>query len=337
MSKIFKQKSVIIWLKRGVISLLILIIVLPIAGALYQFAATTIDRHNFPPSGQLVEMGGHKLHLHCVGIGSPTIIMESGLGSTSLDWGLVQPALAKETRVCTYDRAGLGWSDTNPANAARTSQQIARELHQLLETAEIPAPYILVGLSAGGMHVQTYATQYAEEVEGLVLVDPTPAQFMAGLPEEKRQPLLPNLEQFKQIQIFEVLGLMRLIPLPGSDVLASLPLELQQNIRAFAVQSGVAKALYAEAAGIEQSILQTASLAPLPPDMPVTVIWHGIPVEPVALEPQVELSLRQLVEQSENGRFLIAENSGHYIPFDRPDIVIAETARMIQMAQLATR
>ncbi|MBE0670734.1 MAG: alpha/beta hydrolase [Anaerolineales bacterium] len=337
MKKTDQRQPMAVWLKRGLLGILILIVALPLAGFAYQTVATEIDLRNFPAPGQMVEMGGYQLHLHCAGAGSPTVIMESGLGSTSLDWSLVQPELAQITRVCVYDRAGLGWSEFHPAGPPRTSRQIVQELHTLLAKADVPGPFILVGLSAGGMHVQMYANQYPEDIQGLVLVDPTPAQFMADLADQKFQALLPDLNQFDLIQKLEAFGLLRLIPLPGSEVLEQLPAELQQEIHALSVRTGVARALYEEAAGIEASIHQVASLEPLPAEIPITIIWHGIPVEPIELEPLAEASLRELTGQSENGLFIIAENSGHYVTFDRPDIVVTEVSNIIKMIHMISK
>lgn len=325
------------WFKRGLTSLLILIIVLPFIGATYQFAADRIDQHRFLAPGQLTESGGYMLHIHCVGEGSPTVILESGLGGTSLDWSLVQPALADTTRVCSYDRAGLGWSEPNPANIARTSQQIAGELHTLLTNTGITGPYVLVGLSAGGMHVERFANQYPDEVLGLILVDPTPARLMAGFSDQEREVLLPSLTQFNLIQKLEPFGLLRLLPLPGSEALANLPEETREVIRAVNLKTGATTALYEEAAGFEASIMQIASLPSLPQQIPLTVIWHGIPAEPLELEPLAEAALRELTERSEYGRFVIVEDSGHYITFDRPDVVIAEIKALLNILSLGSQ
>jgi pimeloyl-ACP methyl ester carboxylesterase len=131
------------------------------------------------------------------------------------------------------------------------------------------------------------------------------------------------------LQPLEPFGLLRLVPLPGSQALAGLPAQTREAIRAVNVRTGAAEALYQEAAGFEASIMQTASLAPLPAHLPLTVIWHGIPAEPLELEPLAEASLRALVGESEDGRLIIAEDSGHYITFDRPDVVIAEIGAML--------
>jgi len=160
------------WLKRVGLSLLVLVIALPITGATYQFVATKIDEHNFLPMGQMIDVGGYSLHLYCVGQntdGRSTVVLEPGLGATSSAWAWIQPEIAKTTRVCAYDRAGLGWSAPSPA--PRDAQHIATELHTLLARSQTPGPYILVGWSYGGLYVRRYAEQYRNEVSGLVLLD----------------------------------------------------------------------------------------------------------------------------------------------------------------------
>src|ERR687894_2673357 len=158
------------WMIRIIAGMVGLVIVLLFAGVVFQFVMTRIDARRYPAPGEMVEAGGYSLHLYCTGEpGAPTVVMDSGLGGTVLDWQLVQPEIAKFARVCTYDRAGMGWSDlgTQP----RTSRQIARELHTLLDNAGVRGPYVLVGHSLGGTNMQVYASQYPDEVAGMVLVD----------------------------------------------------------------------------------------------------------------------------------------------------------------------
>lgn len=164
------------WLKRAALWSIILVFTLLIAGMIYQTAATEADRKNFPPPGNLIDVGGFKMHIHCEGTGSPTVILETLSGGTSSYWGWVQPEAAKETRVCVYDRAGRGWSesDPEPQSLART----VRNLHTLLENANIAGPYVLVGHSIGGIYVRQFAAEYPDEVVGMVLVDASnPYQF----------------------------------------------------------------------------------------------------------------------------------------------------------------
>lgn len=124
------------------------------------------------PLGKLVQVGDQRLHVHCTGQGSPTVVVDAGAGDWSLGWMLVQPLVAEFTEICTYDRAGLGWSDAGAK--PRDSPRMANGLHRLLSSAEIPAPLVLVGNSLGGQNVRMYASQHPEQVAALVLVDVPP-------------------------------------------------------------------------------------------------------------------------------------------------------------------
>jgi pimeloyl-ACP methyl ester carboxylesterase len=177
----------LIWLGRVVV----LIIVLALLGAIYESVAGVADAKTYPPPGQLADVGDHRLHINCTGTGSPTVVIVSGLGDWSTSWGVVQPEVAKTTRVCTYDRSGLGWSDASslPSDAA----QFAKELHTLLQNANVPGPYVLVGHSLGGFIVRTFAHDYASEVAGVVLVDSmNPKQVSESL--SNRLALFSSLE-----------------------------------------------------------------------------------------------------------------------------------------------
>ena len=141
------------------------------AGAMFQLLMRQWESYRYPPPGKLVDIGGLRLHINCTGPGSPTVIMDSGLGDTSVIWQLVQPEVSRFTRVCSYDRAGLGWSDA--PNEPRASSSIANELYRLLTRAIVPAPYVLVGSSSGGYSIRVFASRYRKQVVGMVLVDST--------------------------------------------------------------------------------------------------------------------------------------------------------------------
>src|SRR5688572_13309595 len=125
----------------------------------------------YSPPGKLVDVGGYRLHLNCTGKSGPTAVLIAGGGDFSFDWGLVQPDVSRFTRVCSYDRAGIAWSEPGPI--PRTMKQEAHELHLLLKAARIKSPLVLVGHSIGGLIARVYAEQYPDEVAGMVLVDPT--------------------------------------------------------------------------------------------------------------------------------------------------------------------
>jgi pimeloyl-ACP methyl ester carboxylesterase len=155
------------WLLYPVIALLALASI----GGGYETVRAATDTTAYPMPGQLIDVGGHRLHLSCTGSGSPTVVLEPGAGATSSAFGLITPAVARDTRVCVYDRAGRGWSE--PADTAQHGGQIATDLHTLLERGSVPGPYVLAGHSFGGLYTLTFAARYPDEVAGMVLVDST--------------------------------------------------------------------------------------------------------------------------------------------------------------------
>ena len=155
-----------------VLSLAAVVLIVGTVAAVYRFDseddAAGVE-HRFPPPGRMVDIGGYKLHLHCTGEGSPTVVLEAGNGAMSANWAWVQPEIAKTTRVCSYDRAGSAWSESGPE--PRDGRHIAQELHTLLAKGGVGGPLVLVGHSFGGLYVRQYAALFPGEVAGLVLVD----------------------------------------------------------------------------------------------------------------------------------------------------------------------
>jgi pimeloyl-ACP methyl ester carboxylesterase len=138
------------------------------------------DRRTHPAPGQLIDVGGHRLHLSCTGSGSPTVVLESGLGESGAYWRFISNAVARDTRVCVYDRAGRGWSE--PTSLPEDGFAVARDLHVLLERANVRAPFVLVGHSSGAQYVRIFAGRYPEQVAGMILLDGQPAEAFEGLP-----------------------------------------------------------------------------------------------------------------------------------------------------------
>ena len=138
-------------------------------GGLYEAVATPPQAAAGAMPGRLVDVGGYGLHLSCTGTGAPTVVLLNGLAQTSPQWARVQPAVARTTRVCVYDRAGQAWSDDSPHRADST--RAALDLHRLLTAANQPSPYVLTGHSSGGLHALTYAAMYPHDVAGVVLLD----------------------------------------------------------------------------------------------------------------------------------------------------------------------
>jgi pimeloyl-ACP methyl ester carboxylesterase len=155
------------WLIYPVIAMLALAAI----GGGYETVREAADAKAYPMPGQLIDVGGHRLHLSCTGSGSPTVVLEPGAGEMSSVLGWIAPAVARDTRVCVYDRAGRGWSE--PADTAQDGMRIAADLHTLLQRGNVPGPYVLAGHSFGGLYVLTFAARYPDEVAGMVLVDST--------------------------------------------------------------------------------------------------------------------------------------------------------------------
>jgi pimeloyl-ACP methyl ester carboxylesterase len=154
---------------KALLGLVVALLALAVVGAIYQAIATELAERAYPPPGEMVDVGGYNLHINCLGQGSPAVVLDAGSGGMSAQWVRVQQEVSGTTRVCAYDRAGMGWSEMGPA--PRDAKQITGELHTLLGKAGIEGPYVLVGHSFGGMYMQTYAARYPEEVAGVALVD----------------------------------------------------------------------------------------------------------------------------------------------------------------------
>ena len=204
-----------IW--RPLLGLVVVLLVLAVAGAIYQAIATELAERAYPPPGEMVDVGGYSLHINCVGQGSPTVVLDAALGNMSASWGWVQQEVSGTTRVCAYDRAGMGWSEIGPE--PRDARQISGELHTLLSKAGIEGPYVLVGHSFGGMYMQTYAARYPDEVAGVALVDSStdPDQFSqrseareSTEPQKQSIAVVPQLAQLG-VSLLARLGVVRLL------------------------------------------------------------------------------------------------------------------------------
>ena len=334
----------------GIIILSVILVALCIViglGSLYQLIGAARDRRAYPFEGKLVDVGGYRLHLLTAGEGTPTVVMDTGLGHTSPVWSLVAPAVAAFTRVVTYDRAGYGWSDSGPT--PRTSQHIARELHTALANAGIAGPFILVGHSFGGLNMYVYATQYPAEVAGLILLDAVPRNIGTYNATEFRQFVVMNRVKFRILTLATRQGITRAyMRLRGSDAaldfVSKLPVAQQPG-----VLSGVLRKTFAAAAA-ESAVMEAsvafASTAQLPPDLPLVVLAHGIPdmftrSMPAHHVQEAEESWQtmqtMLAKLSTHGKLIIAEHAGHKIHIDQPELVIDTIRRMVEEVQHATQ
>ncbi len=280
------------------------------------------DAATYSPPGVLYQVEGRAMHLYCTGEGAPTVILDSGIGSAALGWGLVQPEVAKVTRVCSYDRAGYGWSDPGPL--PRTSDRIVDELHTLLTTAGITGPLLLVGHSFGGYNMQVYAHRYPQEAAGMVLVD-SAHEWQAEL-FGKADTLI--LWWVKMGQVSAQLGLARLLEVPSGSV-NNLP----DSVKAPAMAQGVRPQAYAtlhdELESFQESGRQAGEVVSLG-DMPLVVIMQGNRSNhPNVLDPMPARFMGEwrrlqgeLAKKSSRGVLVEGDGVGHLIPQERPDMVI---------------
>ena len=276
------------WLKRAALWSVILIFTLVITSMLYQTAATEADKKNFPPPGNLIDVGGFKMHIYCEGMGNPTVILETLSGGTSSYWGWVQPEVAKETRVCVYDRAGRGWSepDPEPQSLART----VRNLHTLLENANITGPYVLAGHSIGGIYVRQFAAEYPDEVVGIVLGDASnPYQF------ERYAEMLEENESYtqfaKHLPAFARLGVGHLYFALGGEIdFAEMKEPQKSEIKAAWSSPAYFESQYAEVLAGEGIYRDGQRLGALG-NLPLVVLTQGNETTPASwLELQNELA-----------------------------------------------
>jgi pimeloyl-ACP methyl ester carboxylesterase len=252
---------------------------------------------------QSIDVGGYQLSIECAGEGSPTVVLDHGMGGSKYDWWLVQPDVATFTRVCSYTRAGPGQGPY-----PRTSQQMATQLHTLLEKAGIAGPYVLVGHSFGGYNVRLYADQYPDEVVGLVLVDAAHedqhARFLAALP-----PAAPDESQgLKELRAYLENPTPYQNP-EGVDEVASTA-----QVRA----SG-------SLGDLPLVVLTAGNFDFAPPDFPADV---------VARQGQAWLEMQQdLARLSTNSTHIIVEESGHNIPKEQPQVVVDAIRQVIEAAR----
>jgi pimeloyl-ACP methyl ester carboxylesterase len=190
-------------------------------------------------TGRLIDVGGHRLYIECTGTGSPVVVLQSGLGESSSYWGRIAPALAPSTTVCAYDRAGHGRSD--PVAAPQDGIALATDLHTLLERADVPGPYVLVGHSSGGPYVRAFAARYPDQIAGMVLLDAQPADAFTALPDyPTTYPMLRTVYSLSQpLARIGLVGPILGLPVDQStpaaargarDEIVALPAALQQAL-----------------------------------------------------------------------------------------------------------
>lgn len=302
------------WLRRlaGAVALLAL---LPAGGATYEAAASLADATTYPAPGRLVDIGGHKLHLYCEGTGRPAIVLDAGLAKSSLDWSLVQPRLAASTTVCSYDRAGMGWSEPGPL--PRTPQRNADELYRLLTAGGVEGPYILVGHSLAGKNARLFAAAHPADVAGMVLVDARSERLDIGAGADEVAGFKSALEQ--QAMLYTAARRLGVVRLWGASLAGAplLPSDTAREIALFdtlpnAVAAGLAEG---EERAHDDAVLAASTLG----DLPLVVVAAGDNMRKNPAWPAAQNALAAL---STRGRLVVAGHSSHAVHIDQPNVVI---------------
>jgi pimeloyl-ACP methyl ester carboxylesterase len=328
------KRGVFGWLKRMALWFMVGIITLAAIGATYQVIATQIDLRAYPAPGQMVDVGGYQMHLYCTGTnvgGSTTVVLETGEGSTSAAWALVQPEAAKATRVCSYDRAGMGWSDPSPE--PRDAQHIAQELHTLLHNANILGPYVFVGWSYGGLFVREYAGQYEDEVAGLVLLDSSHPDQWGSTPEGRAQ-FGTYAKIYSVAPTLARLGVMRVIGLLQPT--SGLPTPYDEALKASFAATKDADAQSAEFLASPETDDQVRRLTSLG-DMPLIVLSateHGTPPEQEQLWRSWQIELASL---STNSIHQTIEGADHASLWRDPETAKLSSAAILKVVNAARR
>ena len=319
------RKSGIRWLCRLGLFGLVSLILLVLAGGIWQAVATRNFERHHPPPGRLVDVGMHRLHLHVRGSGSPTVVIEAGLSGGSSDWEKVAEGVAGFTRVCTYDRAGYGWSDSGPR--PRTSQRVVEELRTLLANAGMRPPFVLLGHSWGGLNMRYFTSQHPDQVAGVILVDALNTDLDIKAEMDGSAPLLCTL-----LNHTAFLGPQRLV-FPG---IVREPLN-DPAARSFRLamlrRTKTTRAMYAELTDQANWREVRAEMRHLG-DLPVTILatqldsarstngaWIG--------GPDWIKAQHALTNISHQSRLLLADTTEHDIQFHCPDQIVATVREQV--------
>jgi pimeloyl-ACP methyl ester carboxylesterase len=313
---------------------LIAVIALAVMGGIYQRTATESERQTQPPVGELINVGDYALHLHCTGEGSPTVVLIAGAGNMYAHWDTVQTGLSAHTRVCSYDRAGTGWSDL-PATRPDLAQHV-EDLHTLLKQSGEPGPYILVGHSMGGIQARQYYARYPDEVRGIVLVDSSVEGMYQRLPSIIAESNRAGESIWHVCRVLAPFGVMRLLGL-GNSYANAFP------DYSDAAKGAIAATFYRNETCTGQlwetaltSVLESGNPLSLG-EVPLVVITRGM--DEMQANPNARFSEAQIAQfrqvqadwlvlqkelagLSSNSRQVIADQSGHFIQASQPELVV---------------
>lgn len=319
---------------------MILIIPLLILFVCQSFAMADGEVFKYPPPGKLVNIDGVNMHIYCSGEGSPTVILEAGLSSYSLDWAYVQPEISKLTRVCSYDRAGYGWSDEG--QKPRTVQRITEELEKLLDESGEKPPYILVGHSLGGIYAQYFALEHMDLIRGLVLVDSVNWKMRKKIIKEKMRAFERDLKFIAYLgYLVSPYGLTKLINMPSSIVVHKLPQEIQDIAYFLTYKKKTYLTIYDELDALDESERLFYEKYPelKIPHAPVIILSASRPGDyppfmiSIGLFDHWKKMQDDLAETFPGSMHIIAKMSGHFIQLDEPELVIQAVEKIINKSK----
>jgi pimeloyl-ACP methyl ester carboxylesterase len=326
------------WIKRIALVIVGLIVVIVLAGVIYEQIMRARAKSEFPVQGRLLDIGdGRRMQIDCRGTGTPTVIFEAGLDTMgSLSWSAVQDAIASTTRACAYSRAGVMWSE--PRTQKFDPDGVARDLHALLAAAGEHAPFVMVGHSLGGPYMMTYTRLYPQDVAGLVFVDAShPDQI-----ERFNRAVGKKLDaagggMLKAANALTWTGIARLVSSYSDKGTAPLP--AQQASTAY-ISSSIGAALE-EADALNATLAAAGQLRQLG-DRPIVVLTATKPYPPALLK-SVQMTPEQAQRMqaewkllhddeaswSHHSRHELVPEATHYIQFDKPDVVIAAVKEVV--------
>jgi pimeloyl-ACP methyl ester carboxylesterase len=304
------------WLRLAGLLLLAIAIVVVIASLAVRQVAMHRAERDFPPPGRVVEVDGRRAHIHCVGTGSPTILLESGLDDRgSWGWDHLLGELSAVSRVCAYDRAGFLWSE--PREGPRDAERIAQELHAVLAAASEAPPYVLVGHSNAGLSLLVFTGLYPHEVAGLVFVDASHPAQNSRWPAEVRQVIDAMDAEPDRRWLFRWLAPYRIFT--GE----------RPTARTAYWWRSFPDGVLAEARAVDAMSLQAGGVTSVG-SRPVAVLTAGVPTRMPPVSAQGNAAMRrvwldlqrELADLSTNSVHRIVDGAGHYIHWDRPEAVI---------------
>lgn len=331
--------------KKAALLALVSIVGLATFGLVYQSLGEYRDLQRHPPPGKLVDIGGYRLHALVSGEGSPTVVVDGGLGTSMIDWEGIAAEVAKTTRIVIYDRAGMGWSDRGPE--PRTSERIVDELHRLLEALEVEDPLVLVGHSFGGVNTRLFYHGHPERVAGLVMVESSHEEMNERFPPHVAKLIADTGEKMATLETLSHFGVVRLAAtVLGPDIVMPIQRPLTDELRAqylrFFCTPETIGTIGAEARSVPESFAQLRAAGASLGDVPLVVITgtesarkmgypEGFPLDEID-RVWNELQ-RDLTASSTAGRQIVVKGASHDVQLDAPDAVVEAILDMVQNAR----